>query len=113
MRFASVVGMPVPQLSSDDREAAAAAAIAARRHRAEIKAAVTSGELSLAEILDRLPDDAALAKMRVLELLEAVPGLGPVRARKVLDRLGIAHSRRLRGLGVRQRAMLKERFGES
>lgn len=111
--FATVVDVPVPELSSQDREAAVAAAIAARRHRAEIKAAVAAGDMSFTEVLDGSPDDAALAKMRVVDLLEAVPGMGPVRAQQVLSRVGIAPGRRLRGLGARQRAELSDYFGEA
>lgn len=44
--------------------------------------------------------------MRVLWLLEAVPGIGPVRAGRIMESVGIAHSRRIQGLGERQRTAL-------
>ena len=49
--------------------------------------------------------------MRVVELLQSVPGLGRVRARQVMERLSIAESRRVRGLGVKQVAALEREFG--
>lgn len=54
--------------------------------------------------------DRAIAKMRVMDLLEAMPRIGPVRAQAIMDQLEIASSRRLRGLGERQRRGLVEYF---
>ncbi len=51
-----------------------------------------------------------IGKMRVVDLLQAVPGLGKIRARQVMERLGIAESRRVRGLGTKQIAALEREF---
>ena len=51
-------------------------------------------------------NDEAIARMRVVELLEALPGIGRVRAAAIMDELGIAASRRVRGLGIHQRRAL-------
>ena len=48
--------------------------------------------------------------MRVIDLLQSMPGLGKVRARQMMERLGIAESRRVRGLGVNQVAALEREF---
>ena len=48
--------------------------------------------------------------MRVVDLLQSMPGLGKVRARQVMERLGIAESRRVRGLGTKQIASLEREF---
>ncbi len=48
--------------------------------------------------------------MRVIDLLQSMPGLGKVRARQVMERLGIAESRRVRGLGSKQVAALEREF---
>ncbi len=49
--------------------------------------------------------------MRVVDLLQSMPGLGKVRARQTMERLGIAESRRVRGLGTKQVAALQREFG--
>jgi ribosomal protein S13 len=51
-----------------------------------------------------------LGKMKVSALLEAMPGVGKVRAAQIMERLEIAPSRRLRGLGDRQRKALLADF---
>ena len=51
-----------------------------------------------------------IGKMRVVDLLQSMPGLGKVRARQMMERLGIAESRRVRGLGVNQVAALEREF---
>ncbi len=48
--------------------------------------------------------------MRVVDLLQSMPGLGKVRARQIMERLGIAESRRVRGLGAKQVAALEREF---
>ena len=51
-----------------------------------------------------------IGKMRVVDLLQSMPGLGKVRARQMMERLGIAESRRVRGLGAKQVAALEKEF---
>ena len=65
---------------------------------------------ALAEALAAADDDPVLSRTRVATVLESLPGVGPARARRVMDELDIADSRRLRGLGPHQRAALIERF---
>ena len=48
--------------------------------------------------------------MKVSALLESVPGVGKVRAKQIMERLGIAESRRVRGLGANQRTALENEF---
>jgi ribosomal protein S13 len=43
-------------------------------------------------------------------VLESLPGVGKVRARKVMQEIGIADTRRVRGLGEQQRKALLETF---
>ena len=42
---------------------------------------------------------------------ESLPGVGKVRAKQIMERLGIAESRRVRGLGTNQRSALEQEFG--
>ncbi len=49
--------------------------------------------------------------MKVLAVLESMPGVGKVKARKLMERFQISESRRIRGLGEKQRASLLGEFG--
>jgi hypothetical protein len=102
--------MPLPELEPEQRRAALAKAAEARRIRAELKQMLKSGEISIAEVLDGAERSEALAKMRVSDVLEAMPAHGPVKAQRLMDELQIAPSRRLRGLGRRQREGLLATF---
>ena len=98
--------MTLPELDPAQREAALAKATEARRVRADAKHRLKSGQLSLPEFLDDADGSPPLAKMRVSDVLESMPAYGPVKAERLMGRLEIAPSRRVRGLGSRQRAAL-------
>lgn len=100
-----------PQLTDEQRRAALAKAAEARRIRAEVKNLLKMGSLSFSELLAQSDDDVVLAKMKVLAVLESLPKLGKVKARRTMEEVGISESRRLRGLGAQQRAELMARFG--
>ena len=94
-----------------DRVAAARAAVAARRARAAVKQSVAARErraLDVAESAWAGEPTAPEATLRVRELLMSIPSLGPTRADRAMDQLGIAGSKRVGGLGVRQRAKLRD-----
>lgn len=99
-----------PDLTPLQRAAARERALAARRTRADIKNRLRQMSTSLEEVLDRARHDDDVAKLRVAEVLQSLPGIGAVRAEAIMDRLAIAPSRRLRGLGPRQEAALIEEF---
>ncbi len=99
-----------PQLTDEQRKAALEKAAEARRVRAEIKARLKMGSLSLADLLKTADEDQTVAKIKVLAVLESLPGVGKVTARRKLDELGIAESRRLSGLGPQQRERLLKEF---
>jgi guanylate kinase len=92
-----------------DRVAAAHAAVAARRARAAVKLAVHDRSRSAVDVLEAAwadPPAAAESSLRVRELLTSIPSLGPTRVAKAMRELGIADSKRVGGLGVRQRRKL-------
>jgi hypothetical protein len=103
----------LPPLTPDQRAAALEKAARARKERAEIKARLKKNELKLSDVLKEGQTDDVVGKMKVSALLEAVPGIGKVRARQIMERLGIAESRRVRGLGANQRAALENEFRSS
>ncbi len=101
----------LPQLTDEQRRAALVKAAEARRVRAEMKNLLKMGSISMSELLARSDDEVILAKMKVLAVLESLPKLGKVKARRTMEEVGISESRRLRGLGTQQRAELVARFG--
>ena len=98
-----------PQLTPEQRAAALAKAAEARAARAEIKARLKMGSMSLRDALDS--DDENVGKLKVVAMLESLPGIGKKKARDVMDEVGIAENRRVQGLGAQQRAALLDRLG--
>ncbi len=103
--------MPLPQLSDEQRKAALAKAAEARRKRAVLKGELKSGKRALKDVLARQGDDT-VGKMKVSTVLESLPGVGKVRARKIMERLEISASRRIRGLGAKQKEALLTEFAK-
>lgn len=68
------------------------------------------GSLTLKELLGQADSNDIVGKMKVLAVLESLPGVGKVRARRAMDDIGIADTRRVRGLGDQQRKALLESF---
>jgi len=99
-----------PQLTDEARMAALAKAAEVRRARAELKGELKAGSVTLGDLIDRADVDDVVGKMKVLTVLEALPGVGKVKARRTMDDVGIADSRRMRGLGDQQRAALLAAF---
>lgn len=102
--------MPLPQLTDEQRRAALEKAAAARHARAELRDNIKSGKISLKEVIES--DDPIASRMKVSALIESLPGYGKAKAAKVMSDLGISPSRRVRGLGERQREQLLETFAK-
>ena len=103
--------MPLPTLTEEQRKEALAKAAEARRKRAEVKGELKSGKRSLSDILDSQGDET-VGKMKVSSVLEALPGVGKVKARKLMEQLDISATRRVRGLGAKQKTALLEEFSK-
>jgi hypothetical protein len=99
-----------PSLSPEQRAKALEKAAEARKQRAELKERLKMGSLSLNELLDLSDRDEIVGKTKVLAALEALPGVGKVKARRTMEEIGIAETRRLRGLGKEQRNKLLAAF---
>lgn len=103
------MGAP-PQLTPEERAKALAKAKQSRQIRAAVKAQIKSGQLSISDVIALANEDEAIAKMRVLELVESVNGVGKVRARSILERLNISLTRKIQGLGKHQLNSLNQEF---
>ena len=93
-----------PQLTPEQRAAALVKAAEARTARAEIKGRLKMGSMTLLEALDS--DDVNVGKLKVLSMLQSLPGVGKVKARRLMEEIGIADNRRVQGLGAQQRQAL-------
>lgn len=102
--------MQPPELTDEQRAAALARAAEARRVRAEVKELLKLGSLTFAELLERAEEDDLIGGIKVASVLSSMPGTGKVKAKRMMEALGIADNRRLRGLGARQRAALLDEF---
>lgn len=102
--------MALPNLTPEQRAAALAKAAEARQKRAELREKIKSGKMSFADVMKKA-DDKVVARMKVSTLLESLPGYGKAKAGKIMEELGISESRRVQGLGARQREQLMEKLG--
>lgn len=106
--------MALPPLTPEQRTAALEKAARARRERAAVKNRLKHSGASLAAVLEEGQRDTdsgrIVGKMKVTALLESMPGVGRVKARQIMARLGISESRRVRGLGANQVAALQREF---
>ena len=98
--------MALPQLTDEQRKAALEKAAQARHERAELREKIKSGKVTREDVLDS--DDPIASRMKVSTLIESLPGYGKAKAAKIMDELGISATRRVKGLGARQREQLVE-----
>ena len=105
--------MPTPPpLSDEQRRAAVVKAAEARRVRAQLKADLQAGAISLDDVFARAAEEKIVADTKILVVLESLPNIGQVRSRRTMAAIGISERQRVRGVGQHQREALKERFAE-
>ena len=100
--------MATPVITPEQRAAGLEKAARVRRERAAVSARIKAGTLTVADVV--ADPGGPGGGMRVSALLRALPGVGPVRAAEVMERIGIDGARRVRGLGACQRAALESEF---
>lgn len=98
--------MSAPDRSPEQRAEALARALEARQERALIRRQLKSGALNAREVLESCDDNLAWGALPIRAFLTALPGVGVARAQAIMREIDIADSRRLRGLGDRQRLEL-------
>ncbi len=102
--------MSLPHLTQEEKLEALKKAQDMRSKRAELRAQLKRGNLTLQEVLDQA-DDEVIARMRVTYLLQSLPQVGKVTSEKVMREIGINENRRVQGLGTRQKDELLKRLG--
>lgn len=100
----------LPQMTDEQRAQALAKAGAARRQRAEMKVLLKTGSLTIAEVFAQADEDDIVAGTKVFPLLASMPRMGKIKAKRLMEELGISESRKIRGLGRRQREDLLSTF---
>ena len=70
------------------------------------------GSITLRELLEQAERDEVVGKMKVVAVLESLPGVGKVKARRLMVEIGISEARRVQGLGENQRKKLFERLSQ-
>lgn len=70
------------------------------------------GSITFEELLDQSTRDDVIGRTKVLTVLESLPGLGKVKARRLMEHLNISLARRIQGLGAKQREALLKEFGQ-
>ena len=108
--------MALPPLTPEERQRALDKAAEARKVRAEVKDRLKRGVTTMQAVLEEADaeprDYQMISKMKVVNLLESMPGIGKVRAKQIMERLQIADNRRIRSLGTNQRAGLEREFAD-
>jgi hypothetical protein len=99
-----------PQLTEEQRRKALEKAAEARRARAEVKELLKTGSLRLSELFERAETDDVIAGLKVESLIAAMPGTGKIKAKRLMESVGIADNRRIRGLGSKQKEALLAEF---
>lgn len=99
---------PVPELTYEERIAALDKGLSERRERAALKELMRRGDIDPCKALDMEQAQG----MRVTAFLDSCPGIGVAKREQTLREVGISSSRRVRGLGCRQREALKEWLGK-
>lgn len=97
-----------PRLSSRARRRAGEKAVIARQDRAKVKEQVASGELFFFDLFK--DERKSILRMKLMDLLQSVPGIGQTRAQIIFERTNISPSRRIGGVGHRQIELLRQEF---
>lgn len=105
--------MALPPLTPEQRAAALEKAAEARRERAAVKNRLKYAQGDLSQVISEGKSNDVIGKMRVTALLESMPGVGRVKARALMEDIGISGSRRVRGLGQNQISALLMRFDKA
>lgn len=103
--------MVLPKLSLEEKQKALEKAQLVRSQRAQIRQSLKDKKITLDVILADDNDDV-ISRMRVIYLLKSLPRIGKVKAKKIMNDIGIDETRRIQGLGTRQKKALIEKLNK-
>ena len=87
--------------------AASAKAVIVRTKRAALRKQLKDSQISFTEVLAVAVTDEIISGMKVVTILESLPGIGKIKAAALMDTCDIANSRRMKGLGTTQSQKLR------
>lgn len=102
--------MNPPTLTSEQRAHARDLAMHARRQRADVRASLRAGRVSVEEVLES--ESQAHQRMRVADVIRSVPGIGPIRCAEILESASISATKRVGGLTRLQRTRLVQQLAK-
>jgi hypothetical protein len=97
--------MALPNLTPEQRKEALEKAAKTRADRAKLRAQIKDGSVSISKVLNT-KDDPVIDKLKVKDFISSLPGYGKAKTMKILEELEISDTRRIKGLGDRQREAL-------
>lgn len=103
-------GSVLPEMTEEQRAAALKRAGEARRLRAEMKHLLKTGSLSFADVLDRADEEDLIAGTKIKAVIVSMPHMGKIGTIRLMEEIGIAENRTIRGLGTNQRKALLDHF---
>ena len=101
--------MALPNQTPEQRKAALEKAAEARHARAELRAQIKSGEMTVEQVLTA-EDNPVIDKLKVKDMIASLPGYGKAKVAHIMEELNISDTRRIKGLGARQREALIEKL---
>ena len=99
--------MAVPVLTNEQRLAASAKAVIIRTKRAEVRKQLKDSKISFADVLSIAVNDEIVSGMKVVTILESLPGIGKIKSAALMETCDITLSRRMKGLGTTQSKKLR------
>ena len=78
-----------------------------RTKRAALRRQLKESKISFNEVLAVVDSDEIVSGMRVVTILESLPGIGKIKAASLMENCDIALSRRMKGLGSSQAQKLR------
>ncbi len=82
-----------------------------RNKRAQIKSDLKTQKITLKELVeDNKTYKKYIANIKVIELVSSLPGIGRVKAEKILNDMGISFCKKIDGLGKRQKLKFYKYF---
>lgn len=99
--------MAVPVLTNEQRLAASAKAVIIRTKRAEVRKLLKDSKISFTDVLSIAVNDEIVSGMKVVTILESLPGIGKIKAAALMEACDITLSRRMKGLGTTQSKKLQ------